>query len=323
MKQHAAPQPRAAQAPKGRAPAPSPQVTTEAAQAAQEAIRDILRADSREEANDAGGAADCSFGDGDGDVGDGVGLIRRACRACDEEELRRAPSPHGPHGSARGGTVDPALGRDIKATRPSGRPLPGGLRQGFEKRFAAPFHGVRIVTGEPAARLNDSLHARAFTVGNHIWFGRGEFQPESPAGRRLLAHELAHTLQPGSHEGGDMEIGAVDAPEERQADLMADAVLRGEAPARPAKGTPALRRTPGTGPGWKNQTGANAGKTTVGAIQRIPIDALDLGFQYQPGNPADGPSRWSPMASTRRRTRTCSCISTATTRATLKAPAAR
>lgn len=56
MKQPAAPQPRAAKAPKARAPAPAPPVATEAALAGQEAIRDILRAEAREAAADAGGA---------------------------------------------------------------------------------------------------------------------------------------------------------------------------------------------------------------------------------------------------------------------------
>ena len=231
MKQHAAPQLRAAQAPKGRAATPSPPVSTEAAVAGQEAMRDILRADARETAADAGGSIAFSPGDGDGGGDSRYDLIRRACRACGDEELRRAPSPHGPPGAGHGSTVNAALGRDIHASRPSGRPLPGGLRQGFEKRFAAPLDGVRIITGESAARLNDSLHARAFTVGNHIWFGRGEYQPESPAGHRLLAHELTHTLQqdasPSPSPQSPLRLGSTGDPAEAEADRAAHAATQG------------------------------------------------------------------------------------------------
>lgn len=239
MKQHAAPQPRAAQAPKARAPAPAPPVATEAALAGQEAIRDILRADAREAGAEAGGTSASASGDGDGvgfGIGVGVGgdrggLIRRACRACGDEELRRAPSAHGPPAADHGSSVNAALGRDIQASRPSGRPLPVGLRQGFENRFAASLDGVRVITGESAGRLNDSLHSRAFTVGNHIWFGRGEYQPESSAGQRLLAHELTHTLQQGPSPSpspqAPLRVGSPNDPAEAEADHAAHAAMQG------------------------------------------------------------------------------------------------
>jgi len=55
--------------------------------------------------------------------------------------------------------------------------------------------GVRLHTGETAARLSRELQARAFTVGDDIVFGAGQFQPETEAGKRLLAHELTHVAQ--------------------------------------------------------------------------------------------------------------------------------
>lgn len=39
------------------------------------------------------------------------------------------------------------------------------------------------------------MHAFAFTVGRDIAFGPGQYQPDTEAGRRLLAHELAHVVQ--------------------------------------------------------------------------------------------------------------------------------
>lgn len=41
------------------------------------------------------------------------------------------------------------------------------------------------------------LNAAAYTVGNDIVFGAGQYAPQTQAGRRLLAHELAHVVQQG------------------------------------------------------------------------------------------------------------------------------
>lgn len=67
-----------------------------------------------------------------------------------------------------------------------------------EERCAAPRGGMadaRVHTGEAAARATAALGARAFTVGRHIVLGRGEGAAGALAGRRLLAHELAHLEQ--------------------------------------------------------------------------------------------------------------------------------
>jgi hypothetical protein len=54
---------------------------------------------------------------------------------------------------------------------------------------------VRVHDGSAAASLSAGLDARAFTVGNHIALGAGEYQPGSIYGDALLAHELAHVVQ--------------------------------------------------------------------------------------------------------------------------------
>lgn len=57
------------------------------------------------------------------------------------------------------------------------------------------FGSLRIHRDEDAARAAGGLRARAFTVGSDIVFGAGEFAPETPRGRWLLFHELAHVRQ--------------------------------------------------------------------------------------------------------------------------------
>jgi hypothetical protein len=79
----------------------------------------------------------------------------------------------------------------------AGRPLDSQTRSYFEPRFARDFSGVRIHTGDQAAHSADDVAARAYTVGNHIVFGKNQFSPASTEGRRLIAHELTHVVQQG------------------------------------------------------------------------------------------------------------------------------
>jgi hypothetical protein len=76
------------------------------------------------------------------------------------------------------------------------RPLDGPTRTFFEGRFGTDFGDVRVHTGGEAARSAQAVDARAYALGRDIVFGAGEYRPRSADGMRLLAHELAHTMQP-------------------------------------------------------------------------------------------------------------------------------
>jgi len=65
----------------------------------------------------------------------------------------------------------------------------------MEPRFGHDFSHVRIHTGEQADESARSIYALAYAVGSNIAFASGQFNPRSPAGQRLLAHELAHVVQ--------------------------------------------------------------------------------------------------------------------------------
>lgn len=95
-------------------------------------------------------------------------------------------------------TASRPVAERIGASQSSGQPLPEGVRQFMEPRFKADFSRVRIHTGEQAARLSSEVAAQAFTVGNHVYFGEGRYQPDSREGRELIAHELTHTIQQGA-----------------------------------------------------------------------------------------------------------------------------
>ncbi len=107
-----------------------------------------------------------------------------------------------------------------------GQPLEESTRTEMEARFGAEFGGVRIHTGATAAAAAERLNADAYTVGQHIVFGSGRYAPQSSGGVRLLAHELAHTVQ---QRGGGTGPPAVrpGGGADRSADRAAAAVARG------------------------------------------------------------------------------------------------
>lgn len=117
-----------------------------------------------------------------------------------------------------------------------GMPLDFSLQRALEERMDADFSDVRIHTGANAAEAADAIDAKAFTCGNDIVFNDGEYDPESPEGQHLLAHELAHVKQQTGtaismmpQEGADLEIDP-DPQLEREADEAAQEAMSGEEP---------------------------------------------------------------------------------------------
>ncbi|MER7200328.1 hypothetical protein CG723_04025 [Streptomyces sp. CB01635] len=86
--------------------------------------------------------------------------------------------------------------------RSPGRPLDQQTRTFMELRFGRDFGGVRVHTDAAAARSARSIHALAYTVGQHIAFDTGRFSPATHEGRLLLAHELTHVAQQTDAFGG-------------------------------------------------------------------------------------------------------------------------
>jgi hypothetical protein len=65
----------------------------------------------------------------------------------------------------------------------------------MESAFGDSFSDVRVHTGREVAALSSELGARAFTIGQDVFFGAAEYHPGEPRGDALLAHELAHVVQ--------------------------------------------------------------------------------------------------------------------------------
>ena len=167
------------------------------------------------------------------------------CPRCQSKPARPAATPTGragapqdaAHGEAAapvgpgGGPLPTGMREYLSSSAATGDPLDGGVRGDLERSFGRPLGGVRLIRDEAARRAAAALEARAFTLGDSIWFGRGEYRPETHEGRRLIAHEVAHSLQDAARGGRvftDLVVGPSDDPAEREADNAADAAVRGE-----------------------------------------------------------------------------------------------
>ena len=131
--------------------------------------------------------------------------IQRKCATCEEADRERyrerEEEPVLQRQSARDRRWSVAESqipsRYLENLDGSGSPLPESARNFFGPRFGRDFSDVRIHTGQVADRSAQAIDAKAFTYGRHIVFRAGQFSPDTGAGRKLLAHELAHTVQQG------------------------------------------------------------------------------------------------------------------------------
>ena len=92
-----------------------------------------------------------------------------------------------------GPTAVPSIVHQVLRAR--GQPLDPGTRTFMEPRFGHDFANVRVHTNNHAATSAEAVNALAYTVGNHVVFGAGQYAPGSARGQRLLAHELTHVVQ--------------------------------------------------------------------------------------------------------------------------------
>lgn len=100
-----------------------------------------------------------------------------------------------------GGALSADVSSRIAGKRGGGSSLPDDVRSRLEGGFGSSLADVRIHSDAESADLNRAVSARAFTAGKDIFFGAGEYQPDTPEGERVLAHEIAHTRQGGSGVG--------------------------------------------------------------------------------------------------------------------------
>ena len=136
--------------------------------------------------------------------------------------MRRRPS-----GPAQSPTAPPLVHEVLGSP---GQPLDAWARADMEVRLAHDLSRVRVHHDTKAAASARSVNAVAYTVGQHVVFDQGMYRPATHEGRRLLAHELVHTLQnsssPDPVPGGTIRVGEADHESERSADAISQHALR-------------------------------------------------------------------------------------------------
>ena len=167
-----------------------------------------------------------------------------------------------------------------------GQPLPASTRASMELALGVDLSRVRVHNGPAAGEAAVELGARAFSVGRDIFFGPGQYDPTSPNGRDLLAHELAHTTQAGAGRGLDLAQLDADPPDPLLP--QSEEVERTEAEPvtldAPEEEMTAAQETTPAGPAADSPTaGPGAGRAG----------------ERRPAQPAAGEAEGAPLADTR------------------------
>ncbi len=136
----------------------------------------------------------------------------------------------------RSGHVEPAAAINEGLSSP-GRLLDPATRAFFEPRLGHDFSRVRVHADSRAAESARQLNARAYTVGRNLVFGAGQYAPATLTGQRLLAHELAHTVQ---QQGGPNPAPIPGSAAEIEADRISQAIAAGA-----VRAAPRVRTAPG------------------------------------------------------------------------------
>jgi predicted secreted Zn-dependent protease len=173
------------------------------------------------------------------------------------------------------GTVDTSgVSGLVARTRGGGDALPDSLRGSFEESLGARLGGVRVHTDGQSAEVARSIAAKAFTVGQDIYFGAGQYDPSSEGGKHLIAHEVAHTAQQaagGTHVHTKLEVSQAGDAIETEADAAADAMIAGHKAMVSAAPVAAARTPDGAQPAGPATGGQDAEPQGDGAPTKVTV----------------------------------------------------
>ena len=167
----------------------------------------------------------------------------------------------------------------LEVLRSTGQPLSQDSRKFMETRFRRNFSGVRIHTDSRATHSARSIDAEAYTAGQHIVFDSRHYTPGTAHGRKLLAHELVHTIQQGETgalPGSHLQISPPSSTTEQEADSVAKNIASGAlaqhtfSPARAA----IQRQTAGSETEKKPEK-TEAGEVIVKGLKTVAEQAKD------------------------------------------------
>jgi Domain of unknown function (DUF4157) len=149
------------------------------------------------------------------------------CAECRKKRLQRK-TQNSELGTRNDSSV-PAIVHEV--LRSPGQPLEAAIRAFMEPRFGHDFSRVNVHADERAAASAQAVNALAYTVGNDIVFGAGQYAPNDREGKRLIAHELTHTIQQSRR--GIQRVTKISQPgdaHEQEADRVAEQIEQGKEP---------------------------------------------------------------------------------------------
>jgi Domain of unknown function (DUF4157) len=124
--------------------------------------------------------------------------------------------------------IDEGTSQAINAERGGGQSLDEGIADKAGSVMGQDFSDVNVHTDGTADSLSQGLQAKAFTVGNDIFFKDGEYNPGSSDGQQLISHELTHVVQQGAsapNVQGKMTVNDPNDQYESEADSVAQSVM--------------------------------------------------------------------------------------------------
>lgn len=120
----------------------------------------------------------------------------------DDDKVQRKESEDDDKVQAKSDKPTPPAGasfsKQLSASKSGGSAMDAGTQSFMQSRMGADFSNVKIHTDAEAADMNQQIGAQAFTHRNHVYFNSNKYQPGSAGGKKLLAHELTHTIQQGA-----------------------------------------------------------------------------------------------------------------------------
>jgi len=185
--------------------------------------------------------------------------------------------------SAEHSKIDPEAAELVKRAHRGGTPLDDALRSQLEAVLDTNLDAVRVHTDTDADAAARALGARAFALGDDVFFRDGAYDPRQSDGQWLIAHEVTHTVQArgvAASVDNETKVSQPGDPLEREADGFADEFVRNVG--RGVGANEVAVSTAAGAPLGQRERRAGRGETTVGQTQVSPGRPVTAG----PGGPA-------------------------------------
>jgi len=149
-----------------------------------------------------------------------VQTVQRKCESdgCEEYRKKRLTMQRNLANQTEPSAIPPIVHEVLGS---QGQPLDTPTRTIMEPRFGHDFSRVRVHASSKATESARAVNSLAYTVGQDVVFGEGQYAPGTNAGQKLLAHELVHVVQQSDNGiKNGIVLGDFDSVYEREAESV-------------------------------------------------------------------------------------------------------